>query len=199
MAEQVKKKRTKKPPPVVLSNLCDGIIAHALHRPLTEKAVKSAILAGNVWAWSELHGRKGPAIKDPSVTVVVPLDGYLTVAPYSYHWDGKVFTRIDLPVWKKPKHRILKPGLWVPSCKLDIVEVTKRMGKGCCVCGVVPVGRRLEVARGTGMSKHTEIYCAGHGAVFAHIVLAATQRAVSRLLGEDEVVRNKNDEYDYYR
>lgn len=52
-----------------------------------------------------------------------------------------------------------KPGLWLPTVKVEVQTVTARHRKPCTVCGSPITGRRLMVRSGSGRSQTTALVC----------------------------------------
>lgn len=59
-----------------------------------------------------------------------------------------------------------KPGLCLPTIKIEAQDVKKAMRKLCFTCDEVPAGRRLLVRLGSGRSEQQRVYCATCGQAF---------------------------------
>lgn len=92
---------------------------------------------------------------------------------------------------RKPR----KPGLWLPTVKVEVETVRKAHTSLCSCCGQLPEGRRLKVGIGTGRHGTTEIFCNACGRAWLQDREDEALRAQNYLLGDtDESIRLPPDE-----
>lgn len=80
------------------------------------------------------------------------------------------------------KRRLIKPGLWLPTVKVEVEDVTTRHKKECCDCEGVPAERRLVVRKGSGRHGVTEIRCMECGVEWLESRLGECERAIGYLM-----------------
>lgn len=80
-----------------------------------------------------------------------------------------------------------KPGLWLPTVKVEVQDVAARHKAACGCCGKIPKGRRLKVGTGTGRHGTTEIYCDACGRAWLQDREEEAHRAQNYLLGDTDL------------
>jgi hypothetical protein len=81
-------------------------------------------------------------------------------------------------------------GLVLPMQRVEAQAVTVRHKVLCCVCGALPVGRRLLVQVGSGRSHRTDVFCRKHGTDYLEYIGTLSRRAGRYLAGDtDDCIR----------